>query len=184
MKTNTDMNTISLHSSRLLRTAVIDTLLAGSVLLIPAASHLTAWPLYRFNPMWVILLAGMLLVNDRRNSLLLAVALPLLSCLLVGMPTPIKTLCMGAEMTTLVLLYPILQRGNRSFLPTWGSLLAAMVCAKAVYYLLKLAVTGEILVGTSPLLQAATLLAYSLPFALISVATSRSQDRQPGRGRC
>lgn len=57
---------------------------------------------------------------------------------------------MCAEMSTLILLYPLLLRGKRSFLNIWGCMAVTMLCAKGVYYLLKMVVVGGEIITTSP----------------------------------
>ena len=90
------MNTLTCNKPALLRTALVDITLLAVASLIPTLSHLTALPLYQLNPMMLVLLGGMLLVRGRANAILLAVLLPVVSMVAVGMPTPLKALCMVA----------------------------------------------------------------------------------------
>ena len=92
------MNTVLSKKTTVARTAIIDAALLAAACLIPTLSHITALPLYMLNPMLLVLLAGMLAVRSRTNAFLLAVLLPVVSMLAVGMPTPLKALCMAAEM--------------------------------------------------------------------------------------
>ena len=160
-------------------TALIDTALVGAACLIPTLSHLTALPLYHLNPMMLVLLGGMVAVRDRRNALLLAVLLPAVSMLAVGMPAPAKALCMAAEMLTLVSVATLTERSldNRTSpsLPRWmqfaigtGSMLGAMLCGKVVYYGLKsLLLPSAALVGTPLLTQALVMVAAAGLYALL-----------------
>ena len=167
-----------------LSTLAIDAVIVGLALLIPTMSHLTALPVYQLHPMMLMLLAGMLLVDSRINSLLLALALPFVSYWLVGMPSAMKAVCMAAELATLTSVF-LLVRGKRTtMLPTWFSLLLAMACSKGVYYLLKSLLVGGVLVETSLSVQTFTLVGYSLLFVFVSAAVRRLRDKRYGHGKC
>lgn len=167
-----------------LRALAIDALLVGVALIVPTVSHLTSLPLYRLNPMLLVLLTGMVVVDERSNSLLLAVALPLVSSFVVGMPLLTKALCMSAELATLTLLYGWMQKKHTSFLAIWGQMAAAMLGAKIVYYLLKSFLVGSALADTAWSVQLFTVVGYSLLFAGITAWQRHSQDRRCGRDRC
>ena len=120
------MNTLTCNKPALLRTALVDITLLAVVSLIPTLSHLTALPLYQINPMMLVLLSGMLLVRGRANAILLAVLLPVVSMVAVGMPTPLKALCMVAEMLTVVSIFTLMERNwnldRKPFVACFGSL--------------------------------------------------------------
>ena len=105
---------MSLKSNSIIRLAALDAVLLTLVCLIPAASHLLAVPLYMLNPMLALLLAGVLLGKDWRNARVLAVLLPLVSCLLVGMPTAPKMVSMMAVLATVAGLLHLLSRRRGS----------------------------------------------------------------------
>lgn len=148
----------------LVRFAVLDTALLAAACLVPAASHLLALPLYVLNPMLALLLVGMLVGRDWRNSLVLAVAMPAVSCLLVGMPAAPKMVCMMAELATVATLFGLLSK-------RWSALPAVLVAAlggKVVYYALKAAVLAPaVLVGTQPVMQLLAVLLWGGLFALL-----------------
>ena len=144
------MNTSSAKVQSLWRIAAIDAVLLVVACGVPALSHLLAWPLYWLNPMLLVLLAGMLLVGDRRNAYLLAVLLPVVSMLAVGMPTPTKALCMVAEYSTVVFVSGRLQAWNGQFAGTFGAMLLAMLGGKAVYYLLKAVLLAPVVLVSTP----------------------------------
>ena len=100
------MTTALVKKKNVARVALIDAVLVGAACLIPTLSHLTALPLYRLNPMMLVLLGGMAAVRDpesglisSRNALLLAVMLPVVSMLAVGMPAPANSLSNGSPLT-------------------------------------------------------------------------------------
>ncbi len=163
------MNIISLKSANIGRTIIIDALLLGTVCLIPAVSHLIAFPLYRLNPMLFCLLAGMILVRDRRNAYLLAILLPLVAMLVSGMPTPLKAFCMMAELVTVVGVYHLVSRKFSVF----PSLFSAIIVAKGVYYALKTIVVAPVVLISTPLwIQILVALIASLLFAYFNTKQS------------
>lgn len=145
------------------RTIVVDALLLTTACLVPTLSHLFAFPLYHLNPMLLVLLAGMLLVPGKRNALLLALLLPLVSMMAVGMPTPLKALCMMAELSAVVFI------SGRFSVQGFGSMLLAIIGGKVVYYLLKaLLLAPAVLVSTPVLTQLIVAVAAAMLFALLS----------------
>ena len=143
---------------------VADVALVGAACMVPAVSHTLALPLYMMNPMLALLLAGMLVRRDWRNGLLLAVLMPLVSCLAVGMPAADKMVCMMAELATVAAVFGWLQR-RWSVLP---AVLVAVLAAKGVYYGLKaLIVAPAVLVGTDWMVQLGAVLLWGGLFALL-----------------
>jgi len=164
LKTNKNMNSSISKTNVALRTVALDALLLTVACLIPAVSHAFSLPLYQLNPMYLCLLAGMALVGDRRNGFLLAMLLPVATMLVVGMPTPLKCVCIVAELSTVVGVYSLISRRLHHF----AAILTAMLCGKVVFYLLKaLLLSPAVLIGTSIWLQLSTVLLYALLFAAI-----------------
>lgn len=152
----------------LLRTGLIDVALLSVACLIPAVSHLLALPISMLNPMLMVVVAGMLLVNSRWNAYILALVVPFFTCLVTGMPTPLGALCMVCEYATVVTLFSLVGSRNSGFRWAFGSILTSIVAGKAVYYVAKwLLVRPEQLVGTSIVWQAVSVLAISVVFALL-----------------
>lgn len=173
------MTTAIIKEQSTVRIVLIDAALVFAACMIPTLSHLTALPLYRLSPMTLVLLGGMVAVRDRRNAFLLAVLLPVVSMLAVGMPAPAKALCMVAEMLTLVAVATAMERvWKRSathrdsawmrFATTTGMMLGAMLCGKIVYYGLKaLLLPSVALVGTPLSEQAMAMVAAAGLYALL-----------------
>lgn len=148
------------------RIVLLDAALLAAACLLPVFAHLTSFPLYQFNPMLLLLLSGMALCADRRNALLLAVLLPAVSMLAVGMPSPAKACCMMAEFGTVAALYGWLSQRGR--MGAFAAVLLAMAAGKMVFYALKaLVLAPAVLVGTSVWLQLAVLLLGSLLFVTL-----------------
>ena len=157
-----------LTTNSLWRTLLIDASLAGAVCLIPWLHVAAPWAV-QLNPMLFLLLAGMLLVPGRKNAFLLALLLPAFSAFAVGMPTPMKAICMAAEFSTVVAVYGLTAGVNGlKNRPFWG-MLAAMLSGKIVYYALKaILVAPAVLVGTDWWIQAASMLLWAGLFVLVS----------------
>lgn len=148
----------------LTRTIALDAVLLTAACLIPAASHLLAFPLYMLNPMLALLLAAILMGRDWRNALLMAVLLPAVACLLTGMPAAPKMFCMMAELATVATLFGWLQR-KWAVLP---AVLTAIVAGKAVYYALKaLVLAPAVLVGTQWTVQLLAVMLWAGVFTLL-----------------
>ena len=162
------MNSTSVKVQPLWRIAAIDIVLLVVACGVPTLSHLLAWPLYWLNPMLLVLLAGMLLVGDRRNAYLLAVLLPVVSMLAVGMPTPLKAFCMVAEYSTVVFVSGLLQAWNGRIVGSIGAMLLAMLGGKVVYYLLKAALLAPVaLVSTPVWIQLLVVVAAAVVYAAL-----------------
>lgn len=155
---------IATKTNPIVKFAVLDTVLVALACLVPAASHLFAVPLYMANPMLALLLAGMLIGKDWRNALVLAVLMPLVSCLLTGMPAAGKMVCMMAELATVATMFGVLSR-RWKVLP---AVLVSVVAAKVVYYALKAVVVAPVvLVGTEWWMQLAAVLLWGGLFAML-----------------
>ena len=156
------------------RILVLDAALMAGACLIPAASHLLALPLHHLDPMrWLLLgalLIGLKENNLMHNGLLMAVLLPLMSAMVVGMPTLAKALVMVAELVTNVALFSLLTQGGRQLMGSgkvFAAMLLSLLGAKCVYYGLKaLCLTTGLLdgalLGTSLALQSGVAIAFAL----------------------
>ena len=105
-------------------------------------------------------------------TFLLAVLLPLVSMLAVGMPTPAKALCMGAELLTLVSVFTLLQSrwgfASASVAGRFTAVVAAMLCGKMVYYALKAVILAPaVLISTPWTIQLLVMVGVALLFALL-----------------
>jgi hypothetical protein len=118
---------------------LIDVVLLAALYLLPSFSHLTALPLYKFEPMRIALIVALLFTN-RANTYLIAFTIPLASAMITGHPEPFKALLMGIEFTILVAGYSYLVQKVR--IPAFAALTAAILLSKVVYYAMKFAALG------------------------------------------
>jgi hypothetical protein len=169
------MSTVALDRP-VLKTVTLDVLLCVAVVAVPALSHAAAFPLYRFEPMRLLLFVA-ILFSSRRNALLMALWMPLLSTLTSGHPVFPKLVLIQGELALNVLIfYGLFRRSQRFVLGATVSILAS----KIAYYAAKLVLietallTGN-LVATPWTYQLAT-----LSFILVGgglVCRSRARER-------
>lgn len=164
MKNTMIMNTVSQIPLR--KTLVADFILLSAAVALPAVCHAAGCSIQYLEPMRIALLAGMLLVDDRRNAYLLALALPLFSMLAVGFPMGGKCGLMMVELAANVWIFGRL----RSHLGDFGSMLLAVVLSKALYYGLKLLIFGAAAATVAVPLQ---LVATALMAAAFALAACR-----------
>ena len=168
------MKVTTLTTASLWRTLLTDAALAGAVCLIPWLHVYAPWAV-ALNPMLFLLLAGMLLVPGRGNAFFLALLLPAISALVVGMPTPLKALCIAAELSTLVAVYSLMATKSQGSARMLLAMLLSMLAGKGVYYALKaLLIAPAALVGTDVWMQVASMLLWGGLFAIIKL---RINDR-------
>jgi len=160
------MNISYLKKQTLWHVVLVDFVLLVAACCVPTLSHLLAVPLYQLSPMLLILLAGMLLVRDHRNAYILAVLLPWVSMLAVGMPTMPKAFCMTAEFVVVVFVASKLLPLAKRFVGSLGVMVSAILCGKMVYYLLKALIIAPAVLVTTPIyIQALSVLGAALLFA-------------------
>jgi len=115
------------------KTVALDVLLCVAVVAVPALSHAAAIPLYKLEPMRLLLFAA-ILFSSRRNALLMALWLPLLSTLTSGHPVFPKVVLIQAELAfNAWLFFGLLHRSKRFVMSAAVSVLAS----KGIYYATK-----------------------------------------------
>lgn len=167
------------------RDLLADAVALAFVLVVPALSHLTAVPFYLIDPMRIAALGVLLVTRDWKNSLALALLLPVFSMLVSGHPVFPKCLLISVELGANVLLLEWFSRmlgriwASRSGLATGVAAFASILISKGLYYLLKLAVISfgwlqMDLVSTALWIQLVVAVAISLIFALVAARLARS----------
>lgn len=167
------------------RDLLADAVALAFVLVVPALSHLTAVPFYLIDPMRIAALGVLLVTRDWKNSLALALLLPVFSMLVSGHPVFPKCLLISAELGANVLLLEGFSRllgrlwASRPGLVSGIAAFASILVSKGLYYLLKLAVISfgwlqMDLVSTALWIQLVVAVAISLIFALVAVRLARS----------
>ena len=123
------MSTLALDRP-IVRTMSLNVLLCAGVVAIPALSHALALPLYRLEPMRLLLFAA-ILFSGRRNALVMAVAMPLVSFLTSGHPVFPKVLLIQGELVINTLIFFALCRNAKHFAPAAA---ISVLVSKIVYY--------------------------------------------------
>jgi hypothetical protein len=151
------MSTLALDRP-VLKTVTLDVLLCVAVIAIPAMSHAAAFPLYKFEPMRLLLFAA-ILFSSRRNALLMAVWMPLLAMLTSGHPVfPKVVLIQGELVVNTLLFFGLVRGGNRFVLAAAGSILVSKTAYYAAkFILIRMSLLSGDLIATSWLYQLATL---------------------------
>lgn len=160
---------------------LIDALLLTALFLLPSFSHLTALPLYKFEPMRIALIVA-LLFTHRANAYFIAAAIPLASFMISGHPAPLKAVLMSIELAVLVAAYGRFVRLDR--VPVFLALIMAILLAKAVYYAMKWValeaglLTGS-LVSTPVQTQVILALGTAAVFGLVAFYRTSHDQRSP-----
>lgn len=159
------MDKTQVQKQSLLNVVLIDSAIVLLACMVPAMSHLSALPLYQFNPMLWMMLLSMLLVHDRRNAFVMALLLPMVSCMVSGMPSLDKAICMVAELEVVAVMVAYVA-SRKSGWSLFGLTVAAVVAGKLVYYAAKaLLISSVSLIGTPVAVQLLAAVAASALFA-------------------
>lgn len=125
------MSTLTLEQRRLTTITIFDILALAFVYFVPTIAHLTAVPIYLFEPMRIVIILS-LVHTHKYNAYVLAATVPLFSFLISGHPEFLKMLIMTAELILNVWLFLLLKNKFKNlFLPA----LLSIVASKAVYYI-------------------------------------------------
>lgn len=117
------METVSVQKA-LLRNVIIDSIAVATILLLPAAAHLTGIPLYMMEPMRLMLIISIAHATHS-NSILLALSLPVFSYLVSGHPELVKMLIISGELVLNVILFRYFMK--RLYKPLFSMLLAILI---------------------------------------------------------
>jgi hypothetical protein len=123
----------SLSRKEILKALVIDMAALGFILLTPSLAHFFSFPVYMLEPMRVMMILSMA-HSTRRNSYLVALALPLFSFLVSGHPEPVKMMIITAELVLNVyLFYMLASRLNNFFLSGFLSIVLSKIFCYLAY---------------------------------------------------
>lgn len=113
---------------------VADFLWLVIIYLLPTISHWCSMPLYILEPMRLALFTTLLLTNNKTNSYILAISLPLFSFFVGGHPVFLKSILMAVELLVNVwLFWNIKERNVNMAIAAFSSI----VLSKLLYYLAK-----------------------------------------------
>ncbi|MCF0176828.1 MAG: hypothetical protein HUJ94_08315 [Bacteroidales bacterium] len=133
-------------SRKTLSLGLADFLAVLFVYMVPTLSHLTSAPLYLLDPMRIAVIGSLIFTRNWKNSLALALTLPLFSYAVGAHPVMVKSLLIAFELSANVLLFA----GASKLLKNKGvAMFASIVFSKVLYYVAKFAVISSGLLGTS-----------------------------------
>ena len=115
------------------KTIMLDAVAIAVITFLPAISHLVSIPLYLFEPMRVILVLS-IMFTTRRNSFLIALALPLFSHLVSAHPAFIKLFLISSELLLNMYLFNFLEKKTGNI---FSALFASIFISKIYYYIIK-----------------------------------------------
>lgn len=149
------MNDIVVKKKSFLKVLLLDVLVFLSIYLLPVISHNVGIPLYIFDPMRIAVLGSLLILNDKRHSLLLAFTLPLFSYYFCGHPIFYKNIIIAIELClNLLFLNYFLSKKYNTFLSVLGSIIISKVFYySAKFLLLFIGVLDVQLIDTSIAVQ-------------------------------
>jgi hypothetical protein len=114
------------------RSLVFDIVALGFIFLMPAFSHMLAFPLYFIEPMRIMVVLAMVHTH-RNNAYLLALALPLFSFVMSGHPVLVKAVIISLELMIMVGVFSLLKK----YIHVFGAIFSAIILSKAFYFAIK-----------------------------------------------
>ncbi len=116
-----------------IKTYLIDLGLLLFIYIIPSVSHLFAFPIYYMDPMRIALVVS-LMFTSRKNSLLIALTLPIFSFLISSHPQFSKAILLSAELILNLSIFFLLSKAIKNI---FTSFLLSVLITKIFYYLTK-----------------------------------------------
>lgn len=104
------------------------------IYLVPSLSHMTSIPFYLFDPMRLALVFC-IIHTDSKNSILIALTLPLISLLISSHPILIKSIMISAELLINVLAFYLFYKRQKNL---FVSMFISILLAKVFYYSAKI----------------------------------------------
>lgn len=119
--------------------AVIDVVALLFVYMIPVMSRYTSFPLYLADPMRLAVLATLFFTGNRKNTLIMALIIPMFSFFVSGHPVFPKCLLIAGELSVNVLLFVLISgKLHGRFVGSVGvSMFVSILLSKVLYYIVK-----------------------------------------------
>lgn len=123
-----------LNKVAIARVLAVDVVLLVFALLSPALFHAFGIGVHYLEPMRISLFAVMLFVPIKSNSYVFAALLPCVSCIITGMPFPVKAGMMSAELVVNVFVFYFLKKQKLNDILCF---FASIIVAKSFYVIVK-----------------------------------------------
>lgn len=118
-----------------IKTYLVDLGLLFFIYMIPSISHLFAFPIYYLDPMRIALVVS-LMFTSRKNSLLIALTLPIFSFAISSHPQITKSILLSAELILNLSIFFLLSKSIKNI---FTAFLLSVLITKIFYYLAKYA---------------------------------------------
>jgi hypothetical protein len=115
-----------------IRSIIFDIVALGFIFLMPAFSHMLAFPLYFIEPMRIMVILAMVHTH-RNNAYLLALALPLFSFVMSGHPILVKAVIISLELMVMAGVFYLLKK----YLHIFAAIFSAIIISKVFYFAVK-----------------------------------------------
>lgn len=125
--------TLTLSNTKV-KTVLLDIIALLFIAFAPALSHMFAVPIYMLEPMRIMLILS-IVHTSKKNSYLIALALPIFSFFISTHPSILKTLLICSELLLNVFLFTFLLKYIRN---SFTAILASILISKLFYYIVKL----------------------------------------------
>lgn len=128
------MNVAAISLSNIkVRSVLLDLIALLFIAFAPALSHMFALPIYMLEPMRIMLILS-IVHTSRKNSYLIALALPLFSFIISTHPSVIKTLLISSELILNLFLFGLFLNYIRN---SFVAVFASILISKVFYYTVK-----------------------------------------------
>lgn len=128
------INSLAIAPKRVAMIGVVDLLWLVAIYYLPTLSHLCKIPFYILEPMRIALFTTLVLTNNKTNTYILALTLPLFSFFVGGHPVFLKSLMMAGELLINVWLFWRLTDKNVNHAV---SAFLSIAISKSIYYVVK-----------------------------------------------
>lgn len=125
--------TVRTHATGItMRSVIFDFVALGFIFLMPAFSHMLAFPLYFIEPMRIMVVLAMAHTH-RNNAYLLALALPLFSFVMSGHPMLVKAVIISLELMVMTGIFYLLKK----YISIFAAIFSAVIISKLFYFAVK-----------------------------------------------
>jgi len=117
------------------KSLIIDFVIILIIFFIPTISHILPFPLYILDPMRILVFITLIFSNNKTNTIIIAMLIPVFSMIFTGHPTFWKSFLISTELLINILIFFSLYQKVK--IPLWASVLISIIVSKLIYYCLK-----------------------------------------------
>jgi hypothetical protein len=163
------------NKSKSISYLVTDIIVICFIYLLPSLSHLTSIPFYLFEPMRLALVFCIISTN-KKNSILIALTLPVVSIVLTSHPAIAKGIIITSELLiNLIVFYFLVARIRNKFIAMFISILMAKICYYSLKYIsINIGIINGDLVSTPILIQLIMIVLLSMVVGIFFIKNRES----------